>query len=107
MTRSDPASALRSGAGRTSGRLFDDPGLFLPVPLAGQGCFDAPLLARLEVIGVTLDLLDDVLLLDLALEAAQRALDGLAVLNGYFRQCRITSSLVGVAIRSPGAGHVS
>jgi hypothetical protein len=42
----------------------------LSIPLARQGCLDAALLAGLQVVGVTLDFLDDVLLLHLPLETA-------------------------------------
>ena len=42
----------------------------LTVPLARQGCLDAALLAGLQIIGVTLYFLDDVLLLYLPLEPA-------------------------------------
>jgi hypothetical protein len=46
-------------------------------------------LARLEVEGVLLDVLDDVFLLDLPLEATQRTLDGLAFLNLDFSHAPI------------------
>ena len=42
----------------------------LAIPLARQRRFHAPLFARLKVVGVTLDFLDDVLLLNLPLEPA-------------------------------------
>src|ERR1700734_2423043 len=41
----------------------------LAIPLARQGCLDATLFARLQVIGVTFYFLDDVLLLHFPLEA--------------------------------------
>lgn len=44
---------------------------FLPATLARQGFFHALLLARLQIKGVSLDLLDDVFLLYFALETAQ------------------------------------
>ena len=43
---------------------------FLAIPLARQSCFDATLLTRFQVVGVTLDFLDDVLLLYLPLKPA-------------------------------------
>jgi hypothetical protein len=42
----------------------------LTIPLARQSCFDATLFAGFQVVGVTLDFLDDVLLLYLPLESA-------------------------------------
>jgi len=59
---------------------------FLAIPLARQSCFDATLLTGLQVVGVTLDFLDDVLLLNLALEPAQRILERLAFLNTNLSQ---------------------
>jgi len=59
---------------------------FLAVALARQRCLGAFLLAWFQVEGVALDLLDDVLLLDLALEAAKRALHGFTILDVYFGQ---------------------
>jgi len=44
--------------------------------LRASGLLRARFLAGLQVIGVTLDLLDDVFLLHLPLETAERALDG-------------------------------
>jgi hypothetical protein len=43
---------------------------FLAIALARESFLDATLFARLQIKGVTLDFLDDVLLLNLALEAA-------------------------------------
>ena len=51
--------------------LFDFPARLLPVSFAGQGLLDPELLTRLEVEGVTLHFLNNVLLLDLAFEAAK------------------------------------
>jgi hypothetical protein len=56
------------------------PDLFA-VPLASERLFDALFLARLQIKGMFLDLFDDVFLLDLPLETAQRIFNGLAVLN--------------------------
>ena len=47
---------------------------FFPAALARQRFFHALLFARLEVEGMTLHFLDNVLLLDLTLEAAQGVL---------------------------------
>jgi hypothetical protein len=67
---------------------------FLSAALARQCFFDALLLARFQVKGVALDLLDDVFLLHLALEATQRILEGLALLEPYFCQLNYTPKLV-------------
>ena len=59
---------------------------FLASPLASESGFDTLLLAGLQVKGVALDLLDNVFLLHLALEAAQSVLEGLTLLKSYFCQ---------------------
>ncbi len=53
----------------------------LTIPLARQSCFYALLLAGLQIVGVTLDFLDDVLLLYLPLEPAQSIFERFAFLN--------------------------
>ncbi len=53
----------------------------LAIPLASQSCLDATLLTGLQVVGVTLHLFDDVLLLYLPFEPAQRIFERLAFLN--------------------------
>src|SRR5580704_8287487 len=63
---------------------------FLAAALARQSFFYALLLARLQVKGVTLDLLDNVFLLHFALEATQRIFEGLALLQSYFCQLNYT-----------------
>ena len=63
---------------------------FLPAALAGQRFLHPLLLARLQVKGVTLDLLDDVFLLHFALEATQCIFEGLALLKSYFCQLNYT-----------------
>jgi hypothetical protein len=63
---------------------------FLSAALARQRFFHAFLLARLQVKGVTLDLLDNVFLLHLALEATQRVFEGLALLKSYLCQLNYT-----------------
>jgi len=67
---------------------------FLPAALAGQCFFNPFLLARLQVKGVTLDLLDNVFLLHFALEATQCVFEGLALLESYFCQLNYTPKLV-------------
>ena len=62
--------------------------------LARERFFYALLFAWLQVKGVTLDLLDDVFLLNLALKAAQRVLEGLALLEPDFCQTNNTPKLV-------------
>ena len=57
-----------------------------PAALARKRFFYALLFAGLQIKGVTLDLLDDVFLLNLALEAAQGVLKGLAFLEPNFCQ---------------------
>ena len=59
---------------------------FLAAALTGQCFFHALLLARLQVKGVTLDLLDNVFLLHLALETPQRVFEGFTLLKSNFRQ---------------------
>jgi|tagenome__1003787_1003787.scaffolds.fasta_scaffold20913749_2 hypothetical protein len=58
----------------------------LPAALACDGFLYAFLFARLEVKGMTLNFLDNVLLLDFPLEAPQGVLEGLALLNSNFCQ---------------------
>ncbi len=67
---------------------------FLPAALAGQRFLHPFLLAWLQVKGVTLDLLNDVFLLHLALEATQRIFEGLALLKSDFSQLNYTPKLV-------------
>ncbi len=59
---------------------------FLTIPFARQRFFHAALLARLQVEGVTLDFLNDVFLLHLSFEAAQRVFKRLAFL--YANLCQ-------------------
>jgi len=60
--------------------LFDFPARLFPVALAGQRTLDPRFLSRLQIEGVSLDLLDNVLLLDLSLEAAKSILERLTIL---------------------------
>jgi hypothetical protein len=64
---------------------------FLAIPLARQSCFDAALFTGLQVVGVTLYFLDNILLLYLTLEPAKRVLERLAFLYANFSQKRSTS----------------
>jgi hypothetical protein len=67
---------------------------FFPAAFARQCFLHALLLARLQVKGVALNLLDYVLLLHLALEPAQCILKGLALLQSDFCQRNYTPKLV-------------
>ena len=58
----------------------------LAIPLARQSCLDATLLTGLQIVGVTLHLFDNVLLLYLPLEPAQRIFERLAFLNANLCQ---------------------
>jgi len=60
------------------------------VALARESFLGALLLTRFQVEGMPLDFLNDVLLLDLALETAQRAFQGFSVLDVDFCQTRLT-----------------
>ena len=59
---------------------------FLASSFASKSSFHTLLLAGLQVKGVTLDLLDNVFLLHLALKSAQSILEGLTLLKPYFCQ---------------------
>jgi hypothetical protein len=72
-----------------------------PVALAREGFLGALLFTRFQVEGMSLDFLDDVLVLDFALEAAQRAFQGFSILDVDFSQTRLTSPSVGHAICTP------
>ena len=63
----------------------------LTIALTRQSGLHAALLTRLEIVGVTLDFLDDVLLLDLPFKAAQRIFERLAFLYTNFCQELSTS----------------
>jgi len=54
--------------------------------LARERSFHSLFLARLQVEGVALDLLDNVFLLHLALEPPQRVFEGFPLLQSYFCQ---------------------
>ena len=63
---------------------------FLSAALASQRFFYALFFARLEVKGVTPDLLNNVFLLHFALETTQCIFEGFALLKSYFRQLNCT-----------------
>jgi len=60
--------------------------LFFARTFTRQRLLGAATIAWLQVEGVLLDILDDIFLLDLPLEPAKRALDGLAILHFHFSQ---------------------
>ena len=66
----------------------------LPAALASQRLLDTLFLAGLQVEGMTLDLLNDVFLLHLALETAESILEGFTLLESYFSQPNYTPKLV-------------
>ena len=69
----------------------------LAVALACQQCLDALLLTWLQIERVPFDLLDDVLLLDFALEASERAFQGFTILYVDFGQrVHLPLSMVGI-----------
>ena len=86
-----PTGAVAGGAFGIAGRslVLLLAGL-LAVTFAGQCFLDAALFAGLQVVGVTLDFLDDVFLLHLALETAERILERLAFLYADFCQIEYT-----------------
>jgi hypothetical protein len=75
-----------SGENPTTAELFHFPAIFLPVPFTGQRLLDPELLAWLQIKGVTLHILDNVLCLDLTFEAAQGVFQRFALLKLYFSQ---------------------
>src|SRR5437667_2289862 len=69
---------------RQPSTLLQLPAELLPIPLARQRLLRTSLVARLQIKGMLLDVLDDVFLLDLPLEPSESALDRLPLLNLYF-----------------------
>lgn len=59
---------------------------FLTIALTGKGFFYAPLFARLQIEGMTLDFLDNVFGLHLALKAAKGILKRFTFLNSNLCQ---------------------
>jgi hypothetical protein len=86
------ARSSRAAPGRSGPFLRYLPSLillftrFLASTLASESGLDTLFLAGLQVKGVALDLLDNVFLLHLALEAAQGVLEGFTLLKSYFCQ---------------------
>lgn len=66
--------------------LFWIASLLLPGALACERLLCSPFVARLQIKGVFLNVLDDVFLLHFPFETAERAFNGLAFLNLYFCQ---------------------
>src|SRR5262245_23077949 len=96
--RAVPGAARVSGLGRFAS-------LLLARALAGEGLLGAAFVAGLQVKGMLLDVLDDVLLLDLALEPPEGTLDRFAFLNLHFRQSSTPPSRGDFAPdHSPGRG---
>ncbi len=81
--------------------LFDIAGALLAVALAGEGFLGAALFAGLQVERVTLDFLNDIFLLNLALEATKGAFQGFAILQMDFCQLKLTT------FRDTHRSHVS
>ncbi len=68
--------------------LFGIFGALFAGALAGQSFLGAALFAGLHVVGVPLDILDDIFLLHLPFEAPERAFQSFTVLDDYFCQMR-------------------
>jgi hypothetical protein len=101
-TPARPYEISHPGIGKTKGRLGNGgPAVnlvllfasFLAAALARQCFLHSFFFARLEVEGVTLHFLDDVLLLDLSLETPQGVLQRFTFLNANFRQTANTPRL--------------
>jgi hypothetical protein len=75
--------------------LLGIPGTLFAVALTRQSFLGTLLLTRFQVEGMPLDFLNDVLLLDLALETAQRAFQGFSILDVDFCQTRLTCLFYG------------
>ncbi|HEX2446343.1 MAG TPA: hypothetical protein VHJ77_20505 [Vicinamibacterales bacterium] len=86
LHRSQPFQLLVRSAPTNSSGLLRFATLLLARPLAGERLLGALLVAWLQIEGMLLDILYDIFLLNLPLEAAQRALDRLAFLNFDFGQ---------------------
>jgi hypothetical protein len=71
---------------KAGGELLDVLASLLAVALASQRLFGALLFARFQIERMPFDLFDDVLLLDFALEAAQRAFQSFTILDMDFCQ---------------------
>src|ERR1035437_6065807 len=117
-----PCVSMRTGATKSKRASSEEPALGLSigdveallsvsctlftVALARESFLGALLLTRFQVEGMPLDFLNDVLLLDLALETAQRAFQGFSVLDVDFCQTRLTSLLTAALCAAPDTtGH--
>jgi hypothetical protein len=84
------STQLRILSWNSIGRHLVGVGLFrfapelLPIPFAGESLLGPSLVAGFQIEGMLLDIFDDVFLLDLPLEPAESAFDGLALLNFDF-----------------------
>jgi hypothetical protein len=84
------STQLRILSWNSIGRHLVGVGLFrfapqlLPIPFARKRLLGPSLVAGFQIEGVLLDILDDVFLLDLPLEPAESAFDGLALLDFDF-----------------------
>ena len=67
------------------GDLLGIPPALLAVALTRKCTFDSQLFARLQIVGIFLHFLDNVLLLDLSFEAAKGVFERFTFLYPYFR----------------------
>src|SRR5688572_32866738 len=84
-----------------NGPLVQFPALLFSASLTSEGLFRPALVTRLQIERVLLDILDDIFLLHLPLEAAQGAFDGFAFLDLYFSQALSTPSSAGIGSDTP------
>ena len=83
-----------------NGPLVQFPALLFTTAFTSEGLFRPALVTRLQIERVLLDILDDIFLLHLPLEAAQGAFDGFAFLDFYFSQALSTPSPAGIVLSS-------
>lgn len=69
--------------------LFDVLATLFTIALAREGFLGSTLFARFQIKGVSLDLLNNIFLLDLAFKTTQRAFKRFAILYHYFSQWKI------------------
>ena len=84
-----------------NGPLVQFPALLFSTAFTSEGLFRPALVTRLQIERVLLDILDDIFLLHLPLEAAQGAFDGFAFLDLYFSQAFSTPSSAGIGSDTP------
>jgi len=84
-----------------NGPLVQFPALLFSTAFTSEGLFRPALVTRLQIERVLLDILDDIFLLHLPLEAAQGAFDGFAFLDFYFSQALSTPSPAGIVHSAP------